>query len=185
MHTAIKMGYEIQVEIPEGVEARVENRVLMVKGAKGENKRKIVNPNLNFEVKDNKMIIKADKDTKREKKLVNTFRAHVTNLFQGASEGHKYVLKICSSHFPMNVTVNNNVLTIKNFIGEKYPRNLPIKEGVKVNVEGDLINVEGVDKELVGMAASDIEKLTKRPGFDTRIFQDGIYIINKDGKEIK
>ena len=85
----------------------------------------------------------------------------------------------------MNVSVNKNQIIIKNFIGERHPRTLTIKEGVTVKVEGDIINVESSDKELAGTAASDIEKLTKRTDFDGRIFQDGIYIINKDGKDIK
>ena len=38
------------------------------------------------------------------------------------------------------------------------------------------------NKELVGVTASDIELLTKVKNRDRRIFQDGVYIINKDGK---
>ena len=76
-------------------------------------------------------------------------------------------------------------LIIKNFLGEKFPRILKLKEGVDVKIEGDKINVQSSSKELAGTTASDIEKITRRPNFDTRIFQDGIYITNKDGKEIK
>ena len=85
----------------------------------------------------------------------------------------------------MNVSVNNDQLIIKNFIGEKYPRILQLKTGATVKIEGDKINVESVDKEIAGTVASDIEQLTRRPGFDTRIFEDGIYIISKSGKELK
>ena len=84
----------------------------------------------------------------------------------------------------MNVSVSNNNMTIKNFLGEKYPRTLLIKEGVQVKVEGDKIFVESVNKELAGTVASEIEKLTRRPNFDTRIFQDGIFIVEKPGRKI-
>ena len=176
---------EVSIELLEKTEARIEGSILIIKGVKGEVRRDISNPVLAIEIKEGKILIKTKKVSKREKKLVFTYAAHIKNMIRGVTEGHSYVLKVCSSHFPMNVSMNNNQLVIKNFIGEKYPRTLQFKEGVVVKVEGDKINVNGVDKELAGTAASDIEKLTKRAGFDTRIFQDGIYLINKDGKDIK
>ena len=176
---------EASIELLEKTEARIDGKVLIVKGPLGEVKKDLSNPALSIEVKEGKIIIKSIKSKKKYKKLVNTYAAHTRNMLKGVTEGHKYVLKICSSHFPMNVVFNNNQLIIKNFIGEKYPRTLQFKEGVKVKVEGDLITVEGNNKDLAGTAASDIEKLTRRADFDTRIFQDGIYMINKDGKDIK
>ena len=85
----------------------------------------------------------------------------------------------------MNVSVSNNKLSVKNFFGEKVPRVLQLKSGVDVKVEGDLIHLTSTNKEDVGQVSADIEQLTRRPGYDTRIFQDGIYIINKDGKHLK
>ena len=180
-----RKGMDVPVDMPQGVEARIDGGVLMLKGPKGENKRDISNPVMKFGIKDGKIIISTSKSTKREKKLVYTYASHLSNMIKGVTEGHKYVLKICSSHFPMNVLVSNNKLVIKNFVGEKYPRTLDLKQGVTVKVEGDKINVEGADKELAGTTASDIEKLTRRAAFDGRIFQDGIYMTNKDGKEVK
>ena len=46
------------------------------------------------------------------------------------------------------------------------------------------IVVEGINKELTSQTAASIEQMTRRPGFDKRIFQDGIYITEKDGKKI-
>jgi large subunit ribosomal protein L6 len=138
-----------------------------------------------METKENKILIKSRKNTKREKKLIGTLKANLKNMFKGSSELHKYSLKVCSGHFPMKVEVKEDTLTISNFIGEKFPRKLKLKEGVNVKVEGDMVNVESVDKSLAGQTAADIEQLTRRTNYDTRIFQDGIYVINKDGKEIK
>ena len=176
---------DLEILLPEKVTAKIEGSFLVIKGPNGEVKRDIANPMIKLDVKDNKVMILSDKLTKREKKLGYTYQAHVKNMIKGANEGHNYVLRICSSHFPMNVTVNNRQLIIKNFLGEKFPRTLDLKEGADVRVDGDKIIVEGASKEVVGIVASDIEKLTRRPNFDMRIFQDGIYIIEKDGKEIK
>ena len=105
-------------------------------------------------------------------------------MIKGVSEGHIYKLKICSGHFPMNTAVNGNKFVVNNFLGEKTPRELDIKEGASVKIEGDIVIVEGIDKELVSQTAASIEILTKVKGKDKRIFQDGIYITEKDGKEI-
>ena len=80
---------------------------------------------------------------------------------------------------------NKNKFVVKNFIGEKVPRTVSINEGVSVKIEGTEIVVEGFDKEKTGQMAASIEQMTRRPGFDERIFQDGIYLIEKDGKVIK
>ncbi|MBS3165081.1 hypothetical protein J4439_06645 [Candidatus Woesearchaeota archaeon] len=61
---------------------------------------------------------------------------------------------------------------------------LKLRQGVQVKVEGSDIRVESVSRELAGQTAASIEQLTRRPGFDNRIFQDGIYIVEKSGKEV-
>ena len=84
----------------------------------------------------------------------------------------------------MNVSVKGLKLVVKNFIGEAVPRTLLFKEGATVKVEGDIIIVTGINKEIVAQAAASVEQLTRRVGFDRRIFQDGIYIVEKDGKSL-
>ena len=116
--------------------------------------------------------------------MLKTFVAHVKNLLKGVKDKFLYKLKICSSHFPMNVSLSGKNLVIKNFLGEKCPRTLKIKEGVDVKINGDLIEVSSCNKDFAGNVASDIELLTKKVGKDVRIFQDGIYIIEKGGKAV-
>jgi len=174
-----------EIELPEGVSASYSNIELAVKGQKGELKRVFLSKKVDIKVDGNKITLTGKGTTKREKKMVGTFASHIRNMVKGAIEGHIYKLKICSGHFPMNVALNGKDLVIKNFFGEKHPRTLRIKDNVQLKVEGDLITVESISKELAGQCAADIESLTRRPNFDTRIFQDGIYIIEKDGKAIK
>ena len=54
-----------------------------------------------------------------------------------------------------------------------------------MKVDGDLVTVQSTSKELAGQTAADIEQLCRVTGRDRRIFQDGIWIIEKDGKPIK
>ncbi len=179
-----KAGIVEKVEVPEGIAVSKEGYALIMKGEKGELRKLFRSVVASIEVDGNNIIIKGKGHSKNTKKMVNTYAAIIKNMIKGVREGFTYVLKVCSGHFPMSVAVKGDVLEVKNFIGESVPRTLKLKPGVKVSVNGDLINVEGVDKELVGQVSADIEKMTRRTKYDLRVFQDGIYIINKAGKEI-
>lgn len=179
-----KEDYKLEFAVPEGVDVEVDAGVFVVKGEKGEVTRNLFHPRIQARVEDGKVVLEAKKSTSREKKILHAYRTHVKNMFKGVSEGITYKLKVCASHFPMTVNFNNQVLEVKNYIGERTPRTMKIDENVDVNIDGEEITLEGVDKELVGQTAASIEKLTRRGGFDRRIFQDGIYIIEKDGKVI-
>lgn len=175
---------EETLEIPEGVKVEISGSHVKMIGEKGTSERDFKDPSVTVVAEDGLVKIRAKDATKREKKRLFTIKAHLKNNMKGAKEGHAYRLKICSGHFPMNVTFGNNELVVKNFIGEKVPRKLTIDPDVKLNINGEIIELDGVSKEKVGRMASSIELLTRRTGFDRRIFQDGIYIIHKDGKDI-
>jgi len=174
-----------EIEVPEGISVEIDRGFIKVKGKAGEVSKKLSNPNVEVEVKDNKVVLKGLRSTKREQKLVSTFKAHIINMIKGAGEAYIYKLKVCSGHFPMNVSVKGSEFTVKNFFGEKIPRTLKIKEGAKVKVEGDIVVVESPNKEIASQVAADIELSTRRTKYDSRIFQDGIWIFEKAGKEIK
>ncbi|MBD3361940.1 50S ribosomal protein L6 [Candidatus Woesearchaeota archaeon] len=172
-----------KIEVPEGVTVTVNERVI-VKGPKGEIKKRMFHPFINIKQEGDEVILESKNATKREKKLVFTYEAHLKNMIRGVVEPWVYKMKICTGHFPMNVAMQGNKLVVKNFLGEKVPRVLNIKEGVKVNVQDKDVTVESVDKELAGNVASDIEFLLNIRGRDLRKFQDGIYIVSKAGKEV-
>lgn len=174
-----------EIELPEGVTVNYQDGKLTMKGPKGEVKKKMIHRMASIKVDGNKVIVSSNKPGLQGKKMVGSFAAHIKNIKRGVTEGHTYTLKICSGHFPMNVAVSGQELSVKNFFGEKIPRVLKIKEGASVKVEGDKVMVESVNKEIAGQVSADIELFTRRANFDTRIFQDGIYIITKDGKEMK
>jgi large subunit ribosomal protein L6 len=175
-----------KIQIPEGVQIAVDGNSVTGKGPKGEVTRKLSSQRIDVKVEGNEIILTktSPKLSKKDKMFMNTYRAHMRNLVKGVSEGITYKLKICSGHFPMNVSVKGNILEVKNYLGESVPRKLVLKEGVKVSVDGDVITLDGHTKEVVGTVASDIEQLMRITNRDRRIFQDGIYIIEKDGKEM-
>jgi len=180
-----KVGIMKEVGLPEGVSASLNELVLTIKGPHGESKRMLKKQSISIKIVSNKITFESEKATKENKKMIGSLEAHVKNMIKGSIHGHTYILKICSGHFPMNVSISGNKLHVKNFLGEKVPRVLQLKEGADVKVDGSAIHVTSPSKEIAGQVSADIEKLTRRPGFDTRIFQDGIYITTKDGRELK
>tara|TARA_Y100000034_G_C6881243_1_gene403848 strand:+ start:224 stop:769 length:546 start_codon:yes stop_codon:yes gene_type:complete len=180
----MKKGLTYNAEIPEGVEVSLEGKTLIVKGEKGENKRLFHYPGVELMKEENKIILHCKVATKSEKTIMGVFLAHIKNMLTGVKEGFVYKLKVCSGHFPMSVECKGTEVNITNFLGEKKPRIAKVLENVTANLDGDIITIEGFDKELTGQSAANIEKAAKIGGRDRRIFQDGIFVIEKDGKEI-
>lgn len=171
-------------KIPEGVDVKLDGKTLIVKGERGENKRSFHYPKVDLKVEDDEVSLSCKSATKNEKSIMGVFSAHINNMLRGVKEGFIYKLKICSGHFPMNAEVKGNKVIISNFLGEKKPRTAKIIENVKVSVDGDLIIVEGYNKESTGQTSANIEKSTNISNRDKRVFQDGIFMIDKGGKLI-
>jgi len=178
-------GFTEEIALHAGITAGFASGRLTLKGSKGEAGRNISEPGITVRVEDSKVIISSLKGNKTEKKIVGSLRAHVVNLLKGVTDGHVYRLKVCYTHFPINVSVAGRKLIVKNLLGEKIPRVLELAENVKVKVEGAEVFVESPSKEAAGLVAGSIERLTKRSSYDTRVFADGIYITHKDGREMK
>jgi len=173
------------IDIPKGVTLSVsEFGIVKAAGPKGETSKNLRNPLVNISINGNTVELATKRFTKREKKMIYSCFAHVSNLIKGVTNGFVYKLKICSGHFPMTVTVKGNELMVKNLFGAAVPRVLILKEGVKVVVTKDIIDVSGCNLETVSQVSADIEKLVRRSAYDRRVFQDGIYIIEKNGNPI-
>lgn len=172
------------IEIPEGTTLSIEGQLVTIKGSFGEVKKEFKMPRFKFVQEGSNLVITCKDYNVYDKRNFATVKAHVKNMIKGANEGFEYLLKICSSHFPMNVSVSGNKLVVKNLLGEKVPRELVLKDNVDVKVDGDIISVKGANIEIVSLVASDMEQLTRITDRDRRIFQDGIYITNKAGKKV-
>ena len=176
--------YKEEIAIPEGVVAQLEGTLLHISKGKARISRLFTDPRLTLTVQGNSIVIEEKKVTRKEKMQIGTFVAHIKNMIKGIVHPYVYKLRVCSGHFPMNISITGKQFTVKNFIGEKVPRVMELREGVEVKIEGSDIIISSPDKELAGQTAGAIELLCRRPGFDPRIFQQGIYIIEKAGKPV-
>lgn len=181
----MKKEFIQKVKIPEGIEVEVSNGdKITVKGPQGESFKEFKIDNLIFEKTGDEVIIGNKKATKNEKKMINTIKAHVQNMLKGAQNKFEYKLKICYNHFPFTVEIKGNDALVKNFLGEKIPRKVKIPEGVEVKIDKEIITIRSHNKELAGQAAANFETATRIRLRDRRVFQDGIFITSKNGKEI-
>jgi len=174
-----------ELEIPEGTKVDIANEDILVKGEKGEVSRKLSHPKIVLKKNDKKIFIETKDEKKKTLAILGTWIVHIKNLFRGVREGYEYRMKISHVHFPMNVSVQDDKIVIKNFLGQKQDRCAKIIEGVEIKIDGDDLIVKGVDKEKVGQTAANIESATRlRTRRDRRIFSDGIFIVSK-GEEVK
>ena len=180
----MKKDLNREIEFPEGVSATLSKGNLTIKGPKGEVSRDFFNPRLSMVLTGNKITMGSLKATKREQKIFNSFTAHIKNMLKGVQEPFTYTLKICSGHFPMNVSLSGEEFVVKNLFGESVPRKVKLSPGTNVKIQGTEVTIQSPDKELAGQNATKIEQLCRITGRDRRIFQDGIYLTHKAGKEI-
>ena len=173
---------ESTIAIPEGVTVTQVDDVLTVRGPKGELSRNFAHPRVKITVREEDVLVSCEYPRMREKAMNGTFSAHVRNMIRGVTEGYTYGLKTVYSHFPMKVTVTGDKVEVSNYLGGHAKRYADIVRGCTVKVNGADVTVEGIDIEACGQTAANIERATRRLGFDERTFQDGIYIVHKSHK---
>ena len=167
------------VEIPEGVTVRLEGRELIVSGPKGEIRRGMGASPVNVDVSGSIAKFSSENDRRKVKSHAGTWASHLRNMITGVTQGWEAQLKIVYSHFPMKFTVDGDVVTISNFLGEKKDRKVRVKGDVKVELKKDVVTVTGNNREEVGQAAAVIEQIATVRGYDKRVFQDGVHLIQK------
>ena len=181
MTAKLKYIQEI-VTIPSSVTATVTGKTVTIKGKKGELTKTVSQPDLKVEMKDGKIIISSKILRKKNKMFAGTASAHIANMIKGVEKPFHYTLKICSGHFPINVSVANNIVSVKNFLGEKIPRTMHLSPLATVKINGSEIIVESIDIDVAGQTAAKIEQVTRITDKDRRVFQDCIDIISKGDK---
>jgi len=167
------------IEVPNGVEVKVDGRIVSVKGEKGALARNFSDAPVTVQFEGKEIRVQANWPRKREAALVGTVCSHIQNMITGVTKGYMYKLKVVFSHFPISVKVKENMVSIENFTGERSPRWARIMGDVKVSVKEDDVIVQGVNLEDVSQTAANIERATKVKSKDPRVFLDGIFVYEK------
>ena len=82
------------ISIPEGVEIKIENFEIIVKGPKGELKTKVVDERIKFEINEGILIFSRLSDEKEVKSLHGLYRSLIANNIIGVLEGYKKTLSL-------------------------------------------------------------------------------------------
>jgi len=173
------MGATRKVKIPEGVTVRMEGNLVKVTGPKGMLMREMYYPNVSLSVADREFTITTESERKKILAVCGTFAAHLQNMCMGVTKGYQYRMKVVYSHFPIQLKLAGDRMEIGNFLGEKRSRWARIEKDVKVVLGSDEVTLTGIDKESVGKTAANIEHATRIRERDPRVFQDGVYIVER------
>ncbi len=169
------------VALPKGVSVSVSEGRLRAKGPLGSVERPFPSDAIGLHVAGGNVTLELRLPAHRKKSqaLLKTWAAHLRNITQGLTRGVEARMKVVAAHFPMKVQVRGEELVIENFLGEKHPRATQLVPGTKAQVEGDIVTLTGHDLEQVGQSAANIERVTRIRDYDPRVFQDGIYLIER------
>lgn len=166
-----------ELDIPEGVTATQEGTVITMKGPKGQVSRNLPDNYLRISIEASRIQITMSKKNRRNWGILGTWVSEIKSMISGVTQGFEYHMKIDYTHFPMRVSVKGNNVVVENFLGERSARAANIIGNTKVNIKGDRLTIEGIDKRDIGETSANIERATRIKRFDPRVFQDGIYLL--------
>jgi large subunit ribosomal protein L6 len=143
------------VEIPDKVKVNIgDDGAVSVEGPKGKLQWQLPR-NIRASVKDNRVSLLREAETRSVKALHGLSRSLVHNMVQGVTEGFIKQLEIEGVGF--KAAVQGSTLNLS--LGFSHPVPFSIPQEIKITVaDNTKIKIEGVDKKLVGQVAADIRR---------------------------
>ena len=137
------------VQLPSGVEVKIDGRDLSVKGSKGTLAMSLAE-GVQVNQDDNALTIAYDENAKA---IAGTTRALVFNMVKGVSEGWEKKLVLNGVGYRAKASGKTVNLTV----GLSHPVDYQLPEGVSAETPSQTeIVVKGIDKQAVGQAAAEI-----------------------------
>ena len=145
------------ISLPAGVEVKIEDNVITVKGPKGVLSQSIPE-DISIELKENELLCTRPSDAKRHRAMHGLTRALVANMVTGVTTGFEKKLEMVGVGYRAQMQGSKLVLNI----GYSHPIEIDPPQGVEFEVPAvTRITVKGIDKQLVGNTAADIRALRK------------------------
>lgn len=150
------------ITIPEGVEVKIDEHQIKVKGPKGE-LTKSIPAQIEVSLKQSEgqkelVVIPRKKSAKNIRALWGLFRALIFNMVEGVTKGFEKKLEIEGVGYRVALEGDKLVLSL----GFSHPIEIKAPEGIEFKVEKNTITISGLDKQLVGQMAAKI-RAQRRP----------------------
>lgn len=170
---------KLPIEIPDGVEVKINNNTVMVKGPKG-SLEKEMHPSMDILLEGNQIVVKRPSDTKQHKALHGLTRSLIANMVEGVTKGFQKVLEVHGVGYRAAKQGNKLVLNV----GYSHPVEIPQPEGIEIEVpQNNKIVIKGIDKEKVGILAAKIRAVRKPEPYKGKgIRYENEYVRRKEGK---
>lgn len=147
-----------EIIIPAGVEIKVENGLVTVKGAKGVLSQQIDDARITVEIDGAVLHVKRSEETGVVKSKHGLYRALIQNMVVGVTQG--YTKSLLVNGVGYKTAVAGNKLTLN--IGFSHPVVVEAPEGITITVPANNeIAVSGIDKVAVGGFAASIRAIKK------------------------
>ena len=145
------------INIPAGVEAKFENGVMTVKGAKGTLTQNI-HPNMTVEIDGAVITVTRPNDEKENRSLHGLTRTLISNMIIGVSEGFKKELEVNGVGYRVQKQGKDLVMNL----GYSHQVIMSDNEDITIETPGpNKIIINGIDKQKVGQFAAEVR--SKRP----------------------
>lgn len=146
---------KLPIRIPKGVTVTVADRLVTVKGPKGE-LAQAIEPEATVAVSDEEVVVTRTNETKRAKSMHGLYRNLINNMVTGVSEGFTRTLLINGVGY--RAEVQDSVLVLN--LGYSNPVEYPVPDGLTITCEGPTkILVSGIDKQRVGQVSAEIRSV--------------------------
>jgi large subunit ribosomal protein L6 len=171
---------QLPVEVPTGVEVKIDGRHVTAKGKLGELSLTLVDE-VDLTREDDKLVVSPRNESKRARAMWGTSRSLLANIVQGVNEGFSVVLEISGVGYRAALEDKELVLQL----GYSHEIRFPIPDGITIASERPThIVVSGADRQQVGQIAAQIRAFRKPEPYKGKgIRYQGEYIIRKEGKK--
>jgi large subunit ribosomal protein L6 len=170
------------IALPKGVEVKVANKVITVKGPKGTLTHEIL-PGIILNVEPEQVLVVVEQDTREMSRYHGLYRALVSNMIIGTSNGFEKRLEMVGVGY--RAAVQGHLLDLQ--IGFSHPTKLEIPAGIHVKVEKNTqIQITGIDIQAVGQFAAQIRAMRPPEPYQGKgIRYEGEFVRRKAGKAAK
>jgi large subunit ribosomal protein L6 len=167
------------IEIPKGVEVKMDGDLVKVKGPKGSLERRM-HPDIRISMEGDTISFERPSDLGHHRALHGTTRAVLQNMISGVTEGFSKNLEIEGIGYKAQIEGKKLMLTLS----MSHPVAFEVPEGITVEVPAPTkIKVSGIDKELVGQVAANIRAIDPPEPYKGKgIRYVGEYVRRKAGK---